>query len=141
MEINRWYTYEIRPSDTISIEKPANLSQFARLLIKQYCQDDHDYRNIILACHYIKLDDRNFLRFVRDLSIRNKVEEGTVLITLGIRFSRTLEVMFIDPEVVSDLRHQIDNLQHQVEVLQELLDRPGNAGMKYGWEQCAQLLQ
>src|SRR6478609_5112180 len=43
-----------------------------------------------------------------------------------------------DPEV---LKKKIEELEHKIEVLQELLDRPDNAGAKFGYEQCAKLLQ
>src|SRR6478609_1278423 len=43
-----------------------------------------------------------------------------------------------DPDV---LKKKIEELEHKIEVLQELLDRPDNAGAKFGYEQCAKLLQ
>ena len=35
----------------------------------------------------------------------------------------------------------LPELEHKVKVMQELLDRPDNAGAKFGYEQCAKLLQ
>lgn len=48
-----------------------------------------------------------------------------------------LEVMWMD----WDCGNYVKDLEQKVEVLQELLDRPGNAGAKYGYDTCAKLLQ
>jgi hypothetical protein len=49
--------------------------------------------------------------------------------------------MLISVQEASSSNDKLKDLENKVEILQELLDRPGNAGAKYGYEQCAKLLQ
>jgi hypothetical protein len=52
-----------------------------------------------------------------------------------------VKYMLICLEEVSTWNDKVKELENKVEILQELLDRPGNAGAKYGYDQCAKLLQ
>jgi hypothetical protein len=52
-----------------------------------------------------------------------------------------VEYMLISLEEAGTWNDKVKNLENNVEILQELLDKPGNAGAKYGYDQCAKLLQ
>lgn len=125
MESNRWYTFELKDGIEITFEKLLNKGHGV-LIVKS---DRTRYFELYEGEYTFQIPQ--FKLTWDDKLIKISSKKGFI----------SIEVMFFDENEAVSTKQEVALLKQKIEILQELLDRPGNAGMKFGWYQCEQLLK